>query len=315
MKKLVFTIIFCISLICCNKPKEIKHERKVPGNKSNAQKSFAYSANKQVKTDELTNTKAELISETKIENELNSFKKDLNIATGTKIIRNSEDLKIVLEKSIQFWNESDWAVFKTQFDFNNTNNMEKLENIYSKLSCTARSFNKATREKIINNLNDIAEKIYKPTMRHLINYICGDLYWRGKDYDNAILFADILYNDCLKNKDIDMASTSVTLKMKSYLKQNQPENIAPLAQQWEKDFPDSDFNNYFRINLFSVKAYFAVDVNEKVNELKGIKVLVSLLNDNRLNEKQKRKTESLYESYKDLPVCAEYLNNLTVKRR
>jgi len=310
MKNIILLIIICMSLTCCNKPKVIEPEQKISENKLNAQKSSVYSANNQKETNKLTDTKIKLISETKIKNELNSFKNDLNIATGAKPPGDSEDLKNILKKSIQFWSENEWAIFKTQFDFNNTNNMEKLESIYSKLSCAARSFNKATRENIINNFTNLSENISEPTMRNSIIYICADLYWRGRDYDNSILLADALYNDCVKSKDLDTASGSVTLKMKSFLKQNKPENVEPLVNQWEKDFPNPDFDNYFRVKRFAGITYFSVDVDEKINQLKGIKILVSLLNDNRLNQSQKQKVESLYESYKELPVCAEYLKKV-----
>ena len=127
--------------------------------------------------------------------------------------------------------------------------------------------------------------------------------------------AEVLYNDCIENRDYESALNAVVIKMESFLRQEKSEKMETVIKNWEKDFPDADFNKSFFIKEFSAIIYFSFMDNEKVNHLRGIKTLVQLLDDSRLNEKQKRRVEGRIEDYKDLPVCAEYLKKVNYKKK
>jgi len=316
MKIIILITLICVTLTGCDNKKEEKKYRIKTVPKSSGENTVSQSHKKHdCAVCSKTGKKNTEISTSDIKEELTEYKKKIEFAMSSDDTVNSQDLESVLKKSIKYWSQNDWETFKTKFDFNNTNNMKKLENINIDLARQAKSLNKKNRENIISNFLLIADNISEPTMHNFVVYMCSKIYFRAKDYDNATLMADVLYNDCVENINYEFALDAVVIKMESILRQEKSKDLETVIEKWGKDFPDVDFNKTFFIKKFEAIVYFSFMDNEKVNELKGIKVLVSLLNDNKLNEKQKRKVESLYESYKALPVCAEYLNNLTVKRR
>ncbi len=311
MKIIILITLICITLTGCDNKKEEKKYIIKTVSKSSVENIVSQSHGKHdCAVCSKTGKKNKELSTSDIKEELMEYEKKIEFAMSSDEIVNSKDLKSVLEKSIQFWSENDWEIFKTKFDFNNTNNMTKLENINIDLACQSKSLNKNNRENIISKLILIADNISEPTMHNFVIYMCSKIYFRAKDYDNATLMADVLYNDCVENINYEFALDAVVIKMESILRQEKSKNLETVIKNWEKDFPDVDFNKSFFIKKFEAIVYFSFMDNEKVNYLRGIKILVQLLDDSRLNEKQKKNVEGRIEDYKDLPVCAEYLKKV-----
>lgn len=316
MKIIILITIICITLTGCDPQKEEPGsiEKELPN--SAVENTVSHSHQKHAAAvSSKPGKKKTVLSVSDMKEELMEYEKTIEIGMNSDDAVNSKDFASVLEKSTEFWNDNDWEIFRTQFDFNNTNNMVKLEKLKRDLTSQAKSLNKKVCENIISNLLLIADDISEPIMHNFVIYTCGKIYWRAKDYDNAILMADVLYNDCIENRHYESALAAVVIKMESFLRQEKSEKMETVIEKWKKDFPDADFNKSFFIEEFSAIIYFSFMDNEKVNHLRGIKILVQLLDDSRLNEKQKRRVEGRIEDYKNLPVCAEYLKKVNYKKK